>query len=215
MGDFLDGIRRPGRRLPLPRAMLYSTLIFVAGIGMGILSKVLDLTPSNELPAFLEALDLRNFFSRIGVWIFLSVSISVYSRSPLRAALHVFGFLAGMVGSYYLYTVLVAGFYPKSYMMIWIGMTMLSPILAVVCWYAKGRGFIALLISSIVFMVMFRQAFSIGFWYWDITYPLELLLLLATVIILYQSPKQIMLVIALGVLLALLIWRIDWLWGLL
>ena len=57
------------------------------------------------------------------------------------------------------------------------------------------------MISSIVFMVMFRQAFSIGFWYWDITYPLELLLLLATVIILYQSPKQIMLVIALGVLL--------------
>ena len=100
---------------------------------------MLDLTPSNELPAFLEALDLRNFL-RIGVWIFLSVSISVYSRLPLRAALHVFGLLAGMVGSYYLYTVLVAGFYPKSYMMIWIGMTMLSPILAVVCWYAKGRG---------------------------------------------------------------------------
>ena len=65
----------------------------------------------------------------MGVWIFLAVAISVYSKSPIRSAVNVFLFFVGMVGSYYLYTVLVADFFPKSYMMIWIIMTCISPFL--------------------------------------------------------------------------------------
>lgn len=78
---------------------------------LGVISKVLDTTSSNYLPYFLEILDLRNFFSRKGVWLFLAVIISVYSKSPIRAAINVFLFFVGMVSSYYLYTVMVAGFF--------------------------------------------------------------------------------------------------------
>ena len=167
MTDFLNEIRKP-IRISLSRKFLYSTLIFIAGVILGIISKVLDTTSSNYLPYFLEIFDLRNYFSRMGVWIFLAVVISVYSKTPIRSAINVFLFFAGMVGSYYLYTVLVSGFFPKSYMMIWIIMTCISPFAAFVCWYAKGKGIIAISISSIIFMFISRQTFVFGFWYFDI-----------------------------------------------
>lgn len=214
MTKFLNGIRKP-IRISLSRKFLYSTLIFIAGVILGLISKVLDETLSNYLPYILETFDLRNFFSRMGVWIFLAVVISVYSKTPIRSAINVFLFFLGMVGSYYLYTVLVAGFFPKSYMMIWIIMTCISPFVAFVCWYAKGKGIIAISISSIIFMFISRQTFSFGFWYIDIINILEFLLWIATIFVLYQSPKQILKVVPIGLFLYFLTAQTNLLWGML
>ncbi|MFD4820528.1 hypothetical protein [Peribacillus butanolivorans] len=214
MKDFLNEIRRP-INISLSRKFLYSTLIFIAGVILGVLSKVLDETASNSLPHFLEVLDLRNFFSRMGVWIFIAVLISVYSKSPVRSAINVFLFFVGMVGSYYLYTVMIAGFFPKSYMMIWIVMTVISPFIAFVCWYVKGKGIIAIFISSIIFMFISRQAFAFGFWYFYIINILELLLWIATIFVLYQSPKQIIKVITIGLLLRFVTSQSNLFWGML
>ncbi len=213
MREFLNEIRTP-IRISLPRQFLYSTLIFIFGVALGLISKMLDTIPSNSLPYFLEVLDLRNFFSRIGVWIFLGVLISVYSKSPVRSGINVFLFFAGMVASYYLYTVWVAGFFPKSYMMIWVLMTCISPFLAFVCWYAKGKGVIAILLSSVILMFMSRQAFVFGFWYFHISYGLEFLLWIATIFVLYQSPRKIIKVIGIGLLLYFLTAQISLFWGL-
>lgn len=214
MKSFLSQIRRP-MNMPISRKILYSAFIFFIGIILGIISKVLDETSSNLLPHFLEVLDLRNFLSRMGVWIFLALLISVYSKSPIRSAINVFLFFVGMVGSYYLYTVMIAGFFPKSYMMIWIAMTILSPFMAFVCWYAKGKGIIAIFISSIIMMFISRQAFAFGFWYFDIKNILELLLWIATIFILYQSPKQITKVITLGFFLYFVTAQFNFFWGML
>lgn len=207
-------MRRP-IKIPFSKALLHSAVLFFIGIILGVVSKMLDETASNLLPYFLETLDLRNFLSRMGFWLFLAVLISVYSKSPIRSAINVFLFFTGMVSSYYLYTVMIAGFYPKTYMMIWVIMTILSPFLAVICWYAKGQGIVAVAISSIIFMFLSRQAFAFGFWYFDITNMLELLLWIATIFILYQSPKQIMQVIAIGFLLYLFTAQINFFWGML
>ena len=214
MNGFLNEIRKP-INIPLSRKLLYSSTIFIMGVILGVISKVLDTTPSNSLPYFLEILDLRNFFSRMGVWLFLAVVISVYSKSPIRSAMNVFLFFAGMVGSYFLYTVLVAGFFPKSYMMIWIVMTVISPFLAFVCWYAKGKGIIAISISTIIFMFISRQTFAFGFWYFDIMNILEFLLWIATIFVLYQSPKQIIKVLSIGLLLFFLTAQTNLFWGML
>ena len=214
MKAYLNEIRRP-ESISLSWKFLYSFIILVVGIILGVISKALDETASNLLPYFLEVLDLRNFFSRMGVWIFLSLLISVYSKSPVRAAINVFLFLLGMVGSYYLYTVTIAGFFPKSYMMIWVGMTFLSPFMAIICWYAKGKGPVATCISSVMFMFMARQAFIFGFWYFDIRYILEFLLWVATIFVLYQSPKQTLKMIIIGMFLFFLTSQLNLFWGML
>ena len=43
-------------------------------------------------------------------------------------------FFVGMVTSYYLYSKFVAGFFSRSYAMIWVTFTVISPILAFICW---------------------------------------------------------------------------------
>lgn len=212
MKGFLNEIRRP-IKISLSRKILFSALAFIAGVILGVISKVFDETASNLLPYFLEVLDLRNFFSRMGVWIFLAMLISVYSKSPVRSAINVFLFFVGMVGSYYLYTVMIAGFFPKSYMMLWIIMTVISPFMAFVCWYAKGKGVIAISISSIILMFISRQTFAFGYWYFDIIYILEFLLWIATIFVLYQSPKQIIKVVPIGLLLYFLTAQTNLFWG--
>ncbi|WP_313804120.1 hypothetical protein [Cytobacillus sp.] len=214
MGKFPSEIQRPVNS-SIGKKTLYSALIFITGVILGVISKVLDETSSNSLPYFLEELDLRNFFSRIGVWIFIAVVISVYCKSPVRSAVNVFLFFVGMVSSYYLYTVTIAGFFPKSYMMIWIVMTGISPFMAFVCWYAKGKGIFAISLSSIIIMLISRQAFAFGYWYFDILYGLELFLWLGMILVLYQSPKQITIVVAIGMLLYFLTAQISFPFGLL
>ena len=75
-------------------------------------------------------------------------------------------------------------------------MTFVSPFIAYICWYAKGKGITATAISSIIFMFISRQTFAFGFWYFDIRNILELLLWLAMIFVLYQSPKQIIKVVS-------------------
>ncbi|MDS9471553.1 hypothetical protein [Sporosarcina pasteurii] len=107
---FLDKIRTPGKS-SLSRKIANTTLIFIAGLILGITPKALNETASNLLPYFLEVLDLRNFFSNMGIWIFLAMLIAMYSNSPFRSAINVFLFFIGIVGSYYIYTVEMAGFF--------------------------------------------------------------------------------------------------------
>lgn len=187
----LNNIREP-KQILIKQKIINSFMVLALGAVLGILSKVLDDIPSNWLPYFLQTLDLRNFFSRIGIWMFLATVISVYSATTFRAAINVFLFFAAMIATYYSYTIFIIGFYPKSYMMIWIGLTMLSPILAFVCWYAKGKGIFPLIISSFILAVLFGQAFGYGMFleYLSLDYGLEFLLWVAAIIILYQDLKQ-------------------------
>ena len=90
-------------------------------------------------------------------------------------------------------------------MMIWYGLTLLSPILAVICWYGKGKSWVSILIDSLILGVLFPVCFSIGFWYFGFTSLINTLLFLAAVVLLYSSPKQTVLSLAGGGVIALLL----------
>ena len=89
-------------------------------------------------------------------------TILILCRSSLRASLNVFVFFVGMVSSYYIYSNYVAGFLPKSYAMIWVGFTAISPFLAFICWYAKGESKISFMLSVIIIAILFNFTFIYG-----------------------------------------------------
>lgn len=190
MESFLNHIRSPEEKLPFWKQVVYSVCILVAGSFSGFISKMLDCTPSNRMPYFIEVLDIRNFLGRFAIWIFIAVCISIYSRSALRAALNVFLYFAGMITSYYLYSNFVAGFFPVNYALIWIGFTIISPLLAFICWYAKGNGPVSFLISAGIIAVLFNTAFSYGMVYIDVRNVLELILLILGIVILHRSAGE-------------------------
>ena len=81
-----------------------------------------------------------------------------------------------MVSSYYVYSKYVAGFFPKSYAMIWVAFTIISPLLAFICWYSKGSTKVSIVLSSMIFAVMFNMTFAYGRLYFGVYSVLELIL---------------------------------------
>lgn len=197
----LNAVRPSVKSKSFVMKFFYSALAFLAGLGLGIFAKFLDGVAVNDLPQLLQTLDLNNFFSRFSFWALITLAIAVYSKSRIRAALNVFLFYAGMLLGYYIYTIVFAGFYPDgSYLAMWIVYAILSPFVAVVCWYAKGTGLTAALLSAIIMAFMFSQAFNVGLFYFSVNYQgLEILLWLASVVILYRSPMQTVVSVVLSI----------------
>ncbi len=213
--NFLNRIRCANKQMPMSKKILHSIAVLFFGIVLGTVSKFLDTTPSNELPFIIERLDVRNFLGRFAIWILIAVCISIYSNSSIRAAVNVFTFFLGMVTSYYLYSKFIAGFFPRSYAMIWFGLTAISPLLAFVCWYAKGKSKISLAISSLIIAVLFNMTFAYGWIYFDIYSSLELIVFICGLVILRRSTiKETIVTTAIGVIAAMILNMIlPFYWG--
>lgn len=198
--------------ITLKRKIISSIAILIFGILMGVGSKALDEASFNELPTIMQKLDITNFLGRFGIWIFIGVCISVYSSSAKRAALNVFLFFIGMVSSYYIYCVLMAGFFPLNYAMIWFGLTLVSPFLGAVCHFAKYESKIAIGISGIIIGAVLSQTilFLQGIMIPHIT---EVMVLIATLFVLRRKPKEFAAEVALSLPVALLIQIVLPYWG--
>lgn len=193
MKSILNRIRTPNKNMKIENKIFNTFLIFLLGIILGIFSKWLDnMSIDNTIwwQNILGILDLRNVFSLLGIWLFIAVTISVFSETPFRASLNVFLFFIGMTVSYHYYTIYFSGFNPKRYMMIWYGITLISPILAYICWYAKSQSKISMLIASLILCVMLNSSFSIGIGYFDLKSIIDLIIFIGTVLVLYVSPKN-------------------------
>ena len=193
MISFLEKVRTSNANLTTFNKIINSIMIFIFGIALGIFSKWLDNLALNDSILWqhiLGMLNLRNVFSLLGVWILIAVCISVYSSSPLRASINVFIFFLGMCISYHIYTIVFAGFNPMNYMLIWYGITLISPFMAFVCWYAKGNGIIAFIIKVSIITVMMLCSFSIGVWYFDFISVIDTIFFITTLVVLYDTLKN-------------------------
>ena len=203
MLNFLNNIRCVEKKISLKRQIINTAAIALLGITLGALSKFLDTVPVNHLPTLLQYLDVTNFLGRFAIWIFIAVCISIYSLSSIRAAINVLLFFAGMLLSYYLYSTFIAGFFPKSYAMVWVGFTVVSPLLAFICWYAKGQSRISLFLSAGIIAVLFNMSFVYGIGYFNSLSLLEALTFLCGCVVMKrQSVISTVIMIVIGVALA-------------
>jgi len=208
MINFLEKVRTSNSNLTTFNKIINSTMIFIFGITLGVFSKWLDNLALNDSiwwQHILGMLNLGNVFSLLGVWILIAVCISVYSSSPLRASINVFVFFLGMCISYHIYTIVFSGFNPMNYMLIWYGITLISPFMAFVCWYAKGNGIIAFIIKVCIITVMILCSFSIGMWYFDFISVIDTIFFITILVILYDRPKNLLYSLICSVLVAYLI----------
>ena len=126
MIKFLNDIRNAEKPISNNRKIINTIAVLFLGIALGTFSKFLDFRQA-ELPSVLMAidgaLDVHNFLGRFAIWVLIALCISIYSNSAIRASINVFAFFIGMVASYYLYSSYIAGFFPRSYAVIWFGFT--------------------------------------------------------------------------------------------
>lgn len=207
MKSFFDKIRMPEKSV-LSKQILTTAGLVLIGFMLGVFQKWIDGTASNDLPMILQQLDIRNYFGRLAIWILLATIISIYSKSPLRASINTFAFFISMLAGYYLYCNFVLGFLPRAYMMIWVVMSFAAFFMAYICWYAKGKGPVAIIISSIIIGVLLAQAFNLtqGFY---IFHFLEVVTWIIGVIILYRKPKEFVIELGLSIVIAFLYQLLD------
>lgn len=190
MNKFLNDIRSVGNPISVNRKIINTIIILSLGIALGTFSKFLDFRQA-ELPSVLMAidsvLDVHNFLGRFAIWVLIALCISIYSNSAMRASVNVFVFFIGMVTSYYLYSNYIAGFFPRSYAMIWFGFTIISPFLAFVCWYAKGKSKPAFMLSILILAVLFNMVFVYGWGYYCIIMHKIKIIWIITLFVLQQS----------------------------
>ena len=208
MENDLKKLTISNKNLKMQNKIINTFLIFLFGVILGIFSKWLDnlsIDDSVWWQHILGMLNLRNVFSLFGIWLFIAITISAFSKTPRRASVNVLCFFLGMTVSYHLYTILFCGFNPMKYMMIWYGFTLISPLLAYVCWYAKGKNKVSMIISSLILSVMFISSFHIGIWYFDLKSTIDLLIFIGTVIVLYENPKNTIYSLIISFILAFMI----------
>lgn len=204
----LDTIRAKERTHTVSQQILITIGMLLFGICLGTFSKYLEYQPEYlPMPHFMEvideALNFHNFLSTFAPWVILAVCIAVYSHTPFRAAVNVFVFFAGMVSGYYVYCNYVAGFFPKSYALIWVGFTILSPFLAFICWYAKGKGVVAIIISAGILGFLMDMAFYFGWLYLSVSSVLELIVLFIAILVLWRPMKEMIAMLGLGIIFAI------------
>ena len=214
MKSFLEKIRKPRTDIPLNKQIAETIGIILFGLVLGVLQKWIDGTAANALPVVMQQLDIGNYFGRLAIWILLVTIISVYAKSPLRAAINTFFLFISMLAGYYLYCNYILGFLPKTYMMIWIVISFATFFMAYICWYAKGEGIIAIFISSMIMGVLLAQAFHLsitqGFYMYHF---LEVLTWIMSVILLRRKPKEYAMEIGLSVVIAFVYQLIMPYWG--
>lgn len=210
--DKLKKIRNTDNNIQTRTIILCGIALIIFGFVLGVFQKWLDGSAFNELPELFQRLDLTNFFGRPAIWIFLGTVISVYAGKPSLAALNTFLFFISMIAGYYIYCNYILGFLPRSYMLIWITVSFVSPLPAFICWYAKGKGIIPVIISAGIIGVLFSQAFLItqGF---RITHLTEILTWAASLIVLRRKPKEFAIEIAASVPVAVIYQLLIPYWG--
>lgn len=200
---YLNRVRKPETQPSLQSRLLMIAGALLLGACLGTFSKYLDYRQtalSGILQLLDEVLDLHNFLGMFAPWIVIAVFLSIKSPNPFQASANVFAFFAGMVASYYLYSNYVAGFFPKSYAMIWMGFTLLSPILAFFCWYAKGTGWLAIVISAGILGFLINCTLAYGMWYVDLRSALHLVTLILGVLMLRRKfVKETLLVVGFSI----------------
>ncbi len=137
-------IRKPQKRIPLNRAVIYSMGIMACGLITGVGVKLMDI----------YTVHLGNIFSQMSVWIFLCSALAVYSSTPRRAAVNVFLFCAGMLLTYYLTAEGMHSPYSMTFVYGWSVFSLFSPVLAFFTWYAKGKGTVSRLLTAGIVVVL-------------------------------------------------------------
>ncbi|WP_096153289.1 DUF6518 family protein [Bacillus sp. FJAT-45066] len=158
--------------MPIAKRIRNALFVLLLGGMLGFLAKYTDGSPIGLVGTYL------------GIWVFITTIVSIYSRSPFAAALHAFLFLFSMLIVYYLYSMYLFGFLPKYYLFAWGSIALLSPIGGFFVWYARGKGWFAAFCAALPISLLIVEGYNFYYTFsftsgLDLLFAITLLFLLA------------------------------------
>lgn len=117
--------------------------MFIIGLILGIISRLLDIYTSN----------LGNIFSQMAIWILIGTIISIYSKNKKQAMINIFPFCIGILITYYLVAAITKGVYSQTFIIGWTMFSIFSPIMAFFAWMSKDKGLFPIIIRIGIILV--------------------------------------------------------------
>ena len=117
--------------------------MFVIGLFLGIISRLLDIYTQN----------LGNIFSQIAIWILMGTLISIHSKTKKQAIINIFPFCIGMLITYYFVAFITKGVYSNIFIIGWTIFALCTPIFAYFAWMTKEKGLFPKIISIGIILV--------------------------------------------------------------
>ncbi|WP_426901985.1 DUF6518 family protein [Rossellomorea vietnamensis] len=99
--------------------------------------------------------------NQLGFWVFISTLIITKSRTSVSAAFHTIVFFMSMLISYYIYSMILFGFFPRYYFFIWMGAAFISPIWGWIVWYSRRGGWLGAVCASLPISLLIMEGYSI------------------------------------------------------
>ena len=88
--NMLNKIRKSHPQKSTPKKLAFTFLALLAGFGLAILTELFSGMSARVLPQWLESVNIRNLFATLMPWALGTLIISLFSRTPIRAAINVF-----------------------------------------------------------------------------------------------------------------------------
>ncbi len=117
--------------------------MFVIGLFLGIISRLLDIYTQN----------LGNIFSQMAIWILMGTLISIHSKTKKQAIINIFPFCIGMLITYYFVAFITKGVYSNIFIIGWTIFALCTPIFAYFAWMTKEKGVFPKIISIGIILV--------------------------------------------------------------
>jgi hypothetical protein len=197
--EALNNLKREQRAvISIQQQILHVALSFVFGILLGFLAKFSD-TISSNAPLGNIFGNVSDVTTRLGIWVFLATLLAAWSPRPRLGAIKVLAFFVGMLFTYYIYSMILFGFFPTYYFIRWGVIALLSPIAAYIVWYGRGKGWLAALCAALPIGLLISTAYPV-FYTFSITHGLEMVLAIMLFILLSANLKQGLRLFALTIL---------------
>lgn len=135
----------------------YLVTALLIGFAMGLLAKLVD---NPRVTGIVPVFD--DLGGRLGIWIFTATLLAVFCNSPGMAAIRTFIYFMSFLFTYYAYTVLFLGFFPKSQILFWGLCALVSPLCAFLIWFARGKGWFSNFLISLPIAVLAAEVYMTG-----------------------------------------------------
>jgi len=187
----------PNLQISTQRKAALAIFSFFLGALFGFLAKYFDNLP------YIGAIG-----TSLGAWIMIATLLAAWSRSPKAAALHVFLFFVALLVVYYLYSMVLFGFFPKYYFFAWGEIALLSPLGASIVWYARGNGWIAAFCASLPIGLLLVEGHSF-FYTRSIPQGFDVLAAIVLTVILGNTGSQRIRMLLTAVVVFLVFWKLH------
>ena len=191
MRKTLSGIRPIPERISAKREVVYSTLVAVLGFALGFVAKATD-----------SISILGDIGTHLGIWVLVASLIVAFSSAPVIAMINAPLFFLPMLASYYLYGHFVLGFFPKSYFIGWLIVSLLSPLGGLAVWFSRGNGWVAYICAALPVSFLLAEGYP-AFYTYRITLILDLFFAAVLLIVLQKTWRSRAFVLALACILTL------------